>query len=165
MPLSSRQITDLRAAIFATPAAAALLNARDTAGLLTWCNANTTTRRWLSAAPVLEIEEAPVYTAYGSMEQGLRDSWALFLRNPRDFGRNKVRQWVTAIWGNATSGSNAEAIFLAGSMIATNAQVALGGTSRNTGTVTALANAYEEEIAILEVTRLIFRDNGTNWTS
>jgi hypothetical protein len=165
MALTPRQLTDLRAAIFATPAAAALLNARDTVGLLAWCNTVTTTRRWLSAAPVLEIEEAPVYTGYGQMDQGARDSWSLFLHNPRDFGRNRVRQWVTSIWGNATAGSNAEAIFLAGSVFATNAQGALGGTSRNTGTVTALANAYEEDITILEATRLIFRDNGTNWTA
>jgi hypothetical protein len=165
MPLSSRQITDLRAAIFATPAAAALLNARDTAGLLTWCNAATATRRWMSAAPVLEIEEAPVYTDYATFTQGARDSWALFLRNPRDFGRNKVRQWVTSIWGNATTGSNAEAIFLAGSVIATNAQVALGGTSRNTGTVVALASAYEELIDSGEVERVAFRNNGQLWTA
>jgi hypothetical protein len=165
MPLSSRQITDLRAAIFAAPVAAALLNARDTVGLLAWCNTVTTTRRWLSAAPVLEIEEAPVYTGYGQMDQGARDSWTLFLRNPRDFGRNKVRQWITAIWGSATAGSNAEAIFLAGSVFATNAQVALGGTSRNTGTVTALANAYEGLIDSGEVERLVFRSNGQLWTA
>jgi hypothetical protein len=165
MPLSSRQITDLRAAIFAAPVAAALLSARDTAGLLTWCNTATTTRRWLSAAPVLEIEEAPLYTNYATFTQGARDSWALFLKNPRDFGRNAVRRWVTSIWGDATAGSNAEAILLAGSVIATNAQVALGGTSRNTGTVTALANAYDEDLTILEVSLLIFRHNGTTWTA
>ena len=165
MALTNAQLVALRAAIFATPAAAALLNARDTVGLLSWCNTVTTTRRWLSAAPVLEIEEAPVYTGYGQMDQGARDSWSLFLHNPRDFGRNRVRQWVTSIWGNATAGSNAEAIFLAGSVFATNAQGALGGTSRNTGTVTALANAYDELIDSGEVERLVFRNNGQLWTA
>jgi hypothetical protein len=164
MALTNAQLVALRAAIFANPTAAALLQAGDTTGLLAWCNALTTTRRWLSAAPVLEIEEAPGYTTYGSLTQGARDSWALFLRNPRDFGRNRVRAWVTSIWGAADASSNAEAILLAGTALASNAQVALGGVSRGTGTVTALANAYDEDITILEATRLIFRDNGATWT-
>jgi hypothetical protein len=165
MALTNAQLVALRAAIFANPTAAALLQAGDTTGVLAWCNLPTSTRRWLSAAPVLEIEEAPGYTTYGSMTQGARDSWALFLRNPRDFGRNRVRAWVTSIWGAVDANTNAEAILLAGSAVATNAQVALGGTSRNTGTVTALANAYEELIDSGEAERLVFRPNGQIWTA
>lgn len=154
MALKPAQITALRAAIFANPT-----------GLLAWCNTDTSTRRWLSAAPVLDVEEAPVYTGYAALTQGARDSWALFLKSPRDFGKNKVRAWVTSVWGAATTGTNAEAILLAGSAIATNAQVALGGTSRTTDAVAALANAYEDLIDNGEADRLVFRPNGQIWTA
>jgi hypothetical protein len=110
------------------------------------------------------VEEAPNYTTYDTLSQGKRDSWALFLHAPRDFGRNKVRLWVTDVWGNATAGSNAEAVLIAGTVFATNAQVAIGGTSRNTGAVTALDASFEDDVDILDATRLVFRDNGTIWT-
>lgn len=165
MALKNAQITALRTAIFANPTAAALLAAGNTTGLLAWCNADTATRRWLSAAPVIDVEEAPTYTGYGALTQGARDSWALFLKSPRDFGKNKVRTWVTSIWGAGTTGTNGEAVLLAGSAIATNAQVALGGNSRTTDAVTALANAYEEPITSLEIEQLVFRNNGQIWTA
>jgi hypothetical protein len=164
MALTNAKIVALRAAIFANPTAAALLQAGDTTGLLAWCNSLTSTRRWLSAAPVLEIEEAPNYTTYDSLTQGKRDSWNLFLHNPRDFGRGRVRSWVVDVWGAATAGSNAEAVLLAGTVLATNAQVAIGGATRTTGTVSALDATFEEEVGITDATRLIFRDDGTIWT-
>ena len=162
--LTPAQESTLRAAIFATPPAAALLSAGDVPGLQAWCNAETSTRRWLPAAPVLAAEEAPNYTTYDSLTQGKRDSWQLFLHNPRDFGRNRVRAWVVDVWGAATAGSNAELVLLAGTASATNAQVAIGGATRTTGTVTALDATFEEAVSITDATRLIFRDNGTIWT-
>lgn len=162
--MTNAQRTALRAAIFATPEAAALLAAGDVPGLQAWCNAETSTRRWLPNAPVLAVEEAPNYTTYDSLTQGKRDSWELFLHNPRDFGRARVRSWVVDVWGAATAGSNAEAVLLAGTVPATNAQVAIGGATRTTGTVSALDATFEEEVGITDATRLIFRDNGTIWT-
>lgn len=164
MSLTTEQRATLRTAIFATPAAASLLAAGDAPGLQAWCNAETNTRRWLPEAPVLAVEEAPNYTTYDSLTQGKRDSWNLFLHNPRDFGRGRVRAWVVDIWGTATSGSNAELVLLAGTVPATNAQVAIGGVTRTTGSVSALDAAYEQPISILDTTLLIFRDNGTIWT-
>jgi len=162
--LSNAQLNTLRASIFATPAAAALLAAGDVPGLRTWCNTATVTRRWLPEAGALAVEEAPSYTTYDSLAQGKRDSWVLFLRSPRDFGRNKVRLWAVDVWGAATAGSNSEAVLLAGSSLATNAQVAIGGVSKTTGTVTALDATYEKDLSVLEATLLIYRDNGTIWT-
>lgn len=162
--LTNAQRTTLRAAIFATPAVASLLAAGDVPGVRAWCNTPTATKRWLPDAPVLTVEEAPNYTTYDTLAQGKRDSWALFLHAPRDFGKAKVRSWVVDVWGTATAGSNAETVLNAGTVPATNAQVAIGGTTRTTGTVTALDANYEEEISILDATRLVFRDNGNIWT-
>lgn len=165
MALTTQQLTTLRAAVFATPAAAALLAAGNVIGLKDWCNANSGAKRWLPAADPLSVEEAPSYTSYDSLMQGKRDSWMVFLRNARDFGRNKVRSWVTDIWGNATAGSNAEAILQAGTVNATNAQVALGGQSKTTGTVTAVDTSFEGDVDERDALMLIYRLDGSMWTA
>ena len=165
MALTTQQLTTLRAAVFATPAAAALLSAGNVVGLMGWCNANSGQKRWLPAADPLSVEEAPSYTSYDSLMQGKRDSWMVFLRNARDFGRNKVRSWVTDIWGNATAGSNAEAILQAGTVNATNAQVALGGQSKTTGTVVAVDTSFEGDVDERDALMLIYRLDGSMWTA
>lgn len=165
MALTTQQLTTLRAAVFATPAAAALLTAGNVVGLMDWCNANSGSKRWLPAADPLSVEEAPSYTSYDSLTQGKRDSWMVFLRNARDFGRNKVRSWVTDIWGNATAGSNAEAVLQAGTVNATNAQVALGGQSKTTGTVAAVDTSFEGDVNERDALMLIYRLDGTMWTA
>lgn len=165
MALTTQQLTTLRAAVFATPAAAARLSAGNVVGLMDWCNANSGQKRWLPAADPLSVEEAPSYTSYDSLMQGKRDSWMVFLRNARDFGRNKVRGWVTDIWGNATAGSNAEAILQAGTVNATNAQVALGGQSKTTGTVTAVDTSFEGDVDDRDALMLIYRLDGSMWTA
>lgn len=118
--------------------------AGDTGQVMSWLNGARTpaTAAWHTSAPALSIEEAPTYTTYDSFQQGKRDSWELFLRSPRDFTRAKVRNWVTDVWGAATSSSNAEAVLQAATFSATNLQHALGGTVRSTGTVSALDLAY-----------------------
>jgi len=112
----------------------------DVTSLYFWLNSQRSpvTLAWFTVAPEKAVEEAPSYTAYDTLVTGKRDSWVLFLRSPRDFTKAKVRNWVVDVWGNATSGSNAEAILQAGTFNATNAQVAIGGTARSTGTVSAL---------------------------
>lgn len=165
MALTTKQLTTLRAAVFATPAAAALLSAGNVVGLMDWCNANSGQKRWLPAADPLSVEEAPSYTSYDSLMQGKRDSWMVFLRNARDFGRNKVRSWVTDIWGNATAGSNAESVLQSGTVNATNAQVALGGQSKTTGTVTAVDTSFEGDVDERDALMLIYRLDGSMWTA
>ena len=163
--LTEAQITTLRAAVFAVPTAAAMVAAGNVVALQNWCNGNSGSKRWLPAADALEIEEAPSYTSYDTLAQGKRDSWLLFLRNPRDFGRPAVRKWATDIWGAATAGSNGESVLQAGTINATRAQVALGGALETTGTVAAYDTTYEEDIDITDATRLIFKDNGDIWTA
>lgn len=158
------QITTLRIYILNNGTAAPLLAASDVNGLLAWCNATSGNKRWLPDANVLIIEEAPSYTSYDTLGQGKRDSWLVFLRNTRDFGKSKVRNWVVDIWGAATAASNAELVLLAGTSIATNAQIGLTGTSKTTGTVTAFDTTFEELVDINDVTKIIFKDDGTIWT-
>jgi hypothetical protein len=109
-----------------------------------WLNGarTPTTLAWYTAAPQAAVRQAPTYTTYDSLTQGKRDSWVLFLADPQDMTKAKVRNWVADVWGSATASSNAEAVLLAGTFSATNAQNALGGTSRTTGTVTALDLTY-----------------------
>lgn len=164
MALTNNQITTLRAAVFANPTAAAALAAGNVIGVQNWCNANSGSKRWLPAADPLAVEEAPGYTAYDSMTQGKRDSWVVFLRNARDFGRPKVRNWVADIWGTATGGSNSEAVLQAGTANATNAQIALGGAAETLGSVTATDTSFEGEVDITDATRLVYKDNGDIWT-
>lgn len=121
----------------------------DSVSVLQWLNAARTpiTLAWHTAAPMAAIEEAPTYTAYDSLVAGKRDSWVLFLRSPRDFTKAKTRNWVVDVWGSATASSNAEAVLQAGTFNASNAQNALGGTSRTTGTVSALDLVYQFQIS------------------
>ena len=163
--LTATELTTLRAAVFANPTAAALLTALNVPGLQGWCNGASGSKRWLPAAEVLAVEEAPSYTVFDTLLQGKRDSWLVFLRGSRDFGRSKVRAWVVDVWGAATAGSNAEAVLQAGTVNATNAQVALGGTVKTTGTVSAVDTGYEQDVDITDTTKLIFKDNGTVWTA
>ena len=163
--LTANQIVTLRAAIIADAAAHALQAAGNLSGLLAWCNGASSTLAWLTATPVSAAEEAPTYTTYDSLAAGKRDSWLVFLRNSRDFTKAKIRNWVTDVWGNATAGSNAEAVLLAGTVAATNAQLVFGGPSRTTGTVTAIARNWEGVVSETECKRLIWKDDGTIWQS
>lgn len=146
MALTNAQRNTLLAAIKADQTAGPLRAAGNVTGLQAWCNAAKTPAvlAWVTSVQPAISEEAPSYTTYDSMAQGKRDSWVLFLRSPRDFSRNKVRSWITDVWGNATAGSNAEAVLLAGTEPATNAQAAVGGTSKTTGTVTATDRSFAE---------------------
>lgn len=162
--LTPSQVISFRAAAFLVPAAAALIAAGNVQGLLAWANTETGGKRWLPAADVLTIEEAPAYTGYDSITQGKRDSWRLFLAHPRDFGRSKVRAWVVDIWGSATAASNTEAILSAATAPSTNVQVALGGTAKATGTVSAVDTAFEGQLEVLDAALTIFKDDGGIWT-
>lgn len=118
--------------------------AGDSITVLSWLNAARTpaTLAWRVDLQPIEIDEAATYTTYDSLTQGKRDEWERLLAFPRSFAKNKNRNVVTDVWGSATAGSIAEAILLAGTYNATNVQNALGGTTRTTGTVSALALTF-----------------------
>jgi len=147
--LTNAQRNTLLAAVKADATAGPIRTIGDVTGLVSYLNgaATPTALAWLPAAPVMAVEEAPNYTTYDSLAQGKRDSWMVFLRSARDFGKAKVRNWVVDIWGAATASSNAESVLKAATESATVAQVAIGGASKTTGTVTAMDRAFDEQVS------------------
>jgi hypothetical protein len=154
--MTPQQLATLKAAIIADATAGPLRTAGDTFSLLAWCNgAKAATPAWRVSVPIQDSDEAATYTTYDSLVAGKRDSWAIFLKFNRNFSKNKVRNWITDVWGNATANSISEAILQAGTENATNAQAALGGTSRTTGTVTALDRSFTDLVSQPEINVLI----------
>lgn len=158
MPLTTTQFNTLKAAIIADPVAGPIRLLGDSFGLLAWCNGAKTPAAvlaWRASVPAQDSDEAATYTTFDTLAAGKRDSWALFLAFARDFNKNKVRNWITDVWGAATATSVAEAVLQAGTENATNAQVAIGGASKITGTVTALDRGYVGLVTQDEANRLI----------
>lgn len=144
--LNSTQRNTLLTAIKADSAANQARLAGDTITLLAWCNGSAGSLAWRTNVQPQESDEAANYSSYDTLSAGKRDSWSIFLGFARNFGRNKVRAWVTDVWGNATATSVAESILQAGTEAATRAQVALGGTTKSTGTVSALDRGFTGQV-------------------
>lgn len=144
-------LTETDAAVVAarTPAT------RDDRVIVAFYNAASATIAWRTAASIEAVDDAPNYSNYDTLAAGKRDSWALFLTRPRDFTRQKVRNWVTDVWGAATASSNSEAILQAGTETALRIEDVLGGTVRTTGTVSALDRAYVGTITLDEVSAVL----------
>jgi hypothetical protein len=114
-------------------------------------NATPDTLAWIESVSPQDSDDAPDYSTFDSIAAGKRESWGFFLAFSRDFTRNKTRKWITDVWGNATAGSNAEAILLAGTEKTSRAEVAIGGTSKTTGTVTALDRGFVGDVTLNEI--------------
>lgn len=148
MALTSAQLALLKTAIAAeTNATFVSYRNEGATGLMAeWYNGNFSpaTFAWRTAVPAADADEAPSYSAFDSIVAGKRDSWGFFLGFSRDFTKNKVRKWITDVWGAATANSNAEAILTAGTRRITRAENVLGGTATATeGTVTARVLTWE----------------------
>ena len=166
-PVTDPQMVTLRAGVCADNTARPLMQAGNGPALNAWLNTTTATKGWLTSVSKAAMDEAPSYTSYDTLATGKHDSWVRLLdvgEGSRDFSKNKVRNWVVDIWGPATASSNSEAILLAGTEAATNAQNILGGTVKTTGTVTATARNYVDLVTTPETTRLIFQANGQIYT-
>lgn len=165
--LSDAQFVTLRAAVCANSTAKPLFQAGNGPALNTWLNTATATLGWKAYVNKSTMDEAATYTTYDSLVAGKRDSWVRLLdigEGYRDFTKNKIRNWIVDIWGSATAGSISEAILLAGTESITNAQVAIGGTVKTTGTVTATDRSYQGIVTTPETTKLIFQANGQIYT-
>lgn len=142
--LTNGQLAAACTACKGAPACNAPRIAGDTGQVMAWLNGSRAPAApaWFTAAPQAAVRQAPTYTTYDSLSQGKRDSWVLFLADPQDFTKAKIRNWVTDVWGAATGGSIAESVLIAGTYSATNLQHALGGSLRSTGAVSALDLTY-----------------------
>lgn len=143
--------------IRSNPATSQFVIDRNDSAIKAWLDAEAvpTVKAWITAQPITDTDDAPDYSTFDSLVAGKRDSWGFFLRQPRDFSRNKVRKWVTDIWGAATANSNAEAILLAATRKATNCELIFGGNDATTGTVTAKKLTFEGGASIEDIGRAL----------
>lgn len=155
MSLTSGQKTLLKAYIIAQPDLLAKASGAGTdyVGLCDLLNAdaNPATKAWKTSVPPEIVDEASNWTTFDSLTAGKRDSYRFFLDRNRDFTRNKVRSWITDVWGNATAGSAAEALLNAGIENASRAQAAIGGNLKTTGTVAAIDRAFIGLITVTDI--------------
>lgn len=112
------------------------------------------TKAWRTSVGQIEVDEASNWTAFDALTAGKRDSWKMFLNFPRDFSRNKVRSWITDVWGSATANSNSEKLLQAGTENASRAEVVLGGTTKTTGTVGALDRSWIGTVTIDDIAQM-----------
>lgn len=148
MHLTPQQRASVRAAAMADATASTFIKNGDVYSLLMWLNApkTPTALAWRTSAPSREVGQAPSYTNYDTLVAGKRDSWRLFLSDPRDFTLEKVRAWVVDVWGKATAGSNAAFVLMAGTEPVTNVQAAIGGAMQQTDSVSALVRLFDGQI-------------------
>ena len=109
---------------------------------------------WVNNVSPSVVDDAPDYSTFDSIAAGKRDSWGFFLRSSRDFARNKTRKWITDIWGATLvtpTTLNSDAILLSGTENARVIEVVLGGTTKTTGAVSAMARNYVGSIDLLEI--------------
>jgi hypothetical protein len=154
MSLTKNQLQALKAAIAADPVFGTLPQTADNADFIARelnKDADPVVKAWGAAVLPQASDEAPDYSTFDALQAGKRDSWGFFLARARNFGRNKVRKWITDVWGNATANSNAEAILLAGTENASRAEVIFGGNSKTTGTVTALDRSWIGDLSLQDV--------------
>jgi len=150
MAFTNEQIVLLKAAILANPTQANNVAIGDYEAVAKWLNNETNDLAWTDA-DIRSVDDAPDYSTFDALSAGKRDSWARFLGFGRDFSRNKVRKWITDVWGNATAGTNAEAILLAGTRNITRAEKIIGGNSATTGTVTAIKPNWTGTVSVYDI--------------
>ena len=155
MSLTAAQLQTLKTAIIADPTAGPMRTAGDSASLGLWCNGPSATLAWQTAVAPQFSDEAATYTLFDSIIAGKRDSWGIFLKFNRDYTKGKIRNWIVDVWGAAIAASISESILIAGTVAATNAQNALGGILRTTGTVSAINRVYDGIVSQAELNQLV----------
>lgn len=153
--LTNAQKQTLRTNLFANTDPEVILyvsgdQAGNIVGINGWYKKASTTLAWGIDVQPMAALEAPDYSLFDSIVAGKRDSWRIFITVSHDFSKNKVRKWITDVWGSATAGSNAEAILQAGTEFATREQAVFGGNSASTGTVTAIKRTFDSAVGFDE---------------
>lgn len=159
--MNNAQLDILKAAILAEtdPTFVSYRNAGATGAMADWYNdpISPAQKAWITNQPSMDSDDAPNYANFDAIAAGKRDSWGFFLASPRNFTRNKVRKWVTDVWGNATAGSDAEAILLAATRYAQRGEIVFGGAPKTTGTVSALDLTYVGDISNNDILQALAR--------
>jgi hypothetical protein len=145
MSLTLQQYQALAADIPLHPELATWLAQGDDGSIAAWYNQDAAgpVKAWRTNVQPPEIDAATPWPAFDSLDStaagGKKLSWLQIMAYSRNFTKSGIRKWVTDVWGNATAGSNAEAILLGCAVENANrAEVLFGGTVRATNNVSAL---------------------------
>lgn len=133
--MTPAQLATLKTAIIADPTAGPMRAAGNTVSLLAWCNGSSATLAWRTAVSGTEVYDAhkPVeYIARSNQERGAFDLMCGSNRQ-HDFTVAAKRNGVADIFSSATNSTSRTAIFAVAQEYATNAQLALGGSTASVG--------------------------------
>ena len=126
----------------------AALAIRNDNGLTQFYNGLTATDAWRSNVSGNDLFGMTDVTKFDGLTAGKRDAWRLMLDfSPIDMTRNAYRRAVVDAWGNIES----VAILKDCLRKATVAEVALGGNSATTNTVSALKLNWEGTLGVMDV--------------
>ena len=116
--------------------------------LADWCNDNSATKAWMSAASRRDLFEAMNIATYDAVSAGKKDSWQMMMSvAPIDMARAAMRKGILDIFVTA----DANTMLAALTEWASNAELLLGGNSATSGTVTALKRNWAGEIDAKEL--------------
>lgn len=135
MSLDISQRQTLKAAMLLVPAMAAAIAAGDTYSMLLWCNGNSTTSAWRKTVPGAEVYAAHKPKEYMARSAAERQCFDLMVLQPGDlnFTVGKIRNGIADVFSGTTNQTSRTAIFAAAQELATNAEVALGGSQVSVG--------------------------------
>ena len=145
MTISQKDLNSLVIALRASavPAVVHAISRRDYGGLADWCNDNSATKAWMSAASKRDLFEGMNIATYDAVSAGKKDSWQMMMSvAPIDMSRAAMRKGILDIFVIA----DANTMLAALTEWASNAELLLGGNSATSGTVTALKRNWSGEI-------------------
>lgn len=161
MPLTNTQFATLKAAIIADATAAPIRTAGDTAALLAWCNAATTTSAWRQAVSSASLFDSLTISTFDNLSAGRRDALRLMMdQGTVDATKINIRNGLADIFTVGGLYTDAAQLpkMLNGACVefATKAQALIGGaTPAAVGGVTALKRNYVDLVSQAECDRLV----------
>lgn len=165
--LTATQLTQLRAAIFATPEAAALLSAGNSVGLRVYLStqASPDYTLWKSSLPMEEVMGNGMdWARVDNLSVGKARIWDWMGRlGTLNCAKANIRAGIDATWvGTAADLAVRAVVYTHCKRLASNAEKLL---STGLGTVASPSVAsFEGSIGETDGSRLVFKDNGTIWT-
>lgn len=159
--LNTQQLTNLKTAIIADPIAGPFRTAGDSFSLLEWCNGPSATLAWNTTVTASSLFDSLTISSFDNLSAGKREAFRLMLdRGIIDASKASIRTGFSDIFavtgGYTDSGQLAKMVNGALTVLATNAQKALGGTTPAAlGGVTALKRNWSELVTQDEVNKLI----------
>lgn len=162
--MTPAQLATLKTAIIADPTAGPMRAAGDAYSLLAWCNGPSATLAWRTSVSGTEVYDAHKPTEYIARSAAERSAFDLMCDGIRahDFTIAAKRNGVADIFSGPTNSSSRTAIFTVAQEYATNAQLALGGSTVSVGgtgnmseTVSAYKRNFSGQVTTAEASLLV----------